>query len=419
MDASFVIHNEMNLYIFNQTRRGTVFGVGTYIRELTVALKDSGINICVINLISDKPQIHTEEIDGIKHWHFPLAIADQRTISNEEQWNLYFRNVVYLLQLHIKDKNNLIFHLNYFESSKLAQELKNVFACKIVATSHFSDWGFTIYDNLPRLRSILNKEHSDSLGDKVIKSVEEEKSYYSKVDHIICLSNYMQKIMHCYYGLDTSKISVIPNGLFDMVDSAISIKYLRKKWNIQAKEKLILFAGRIDEVKGVVYLIKAFREVLKKNQNCRLIIAGSGDYDTCFKEAKDISMKITFTGMLEKKELHEIYKIADIGVAPSLFEPFGFVAVEMMMHELPIVTTATSGLNEIVDETCGLKIPLTVLPDRVEIDTIVLSEKILYLLQHPTEARQMGENGRRRYLSNYTSEIFRKNMLQIYQSLMQ
>ncbi|MDR3142242.1 MAG: glycosyltransferase [Tannerellaceae bacterium] len=54
----------------------------------------------------------------------------------------------------------------------------------------------------------------------MIKSVEEEKSYYSKVDHIICLSSYRQKIMHCYYGFDTSKISVIPNGLFDMADSA-------------------------------------------------------------------------------------------------------------------------------------------------------------------------------------------------------
>ena len=47
----------MNLYIFNQTRRGAVFGVGTYINELVVALKDHDINICVVNLISEKPQI--------------------------------------------------------------------------------------------------------------------------------------------------------------------------------------------------------------------------------------------------------------------------------------------------------------------------------------------------------------------------
>ena len=51
----------------------------------------------------------------------------------------------------------------------------------------------------------------------------------------------------------------------------------------------------------------------------------------------------------------------------------------MMMHELPIVATATSGLNEVVDESCGLKVPLIVSPDSVEIDTSLLAQKIVYL----------------------------------------
>ena len=164
-------------------------------------------------------------------------------------------------------------------------------------------------------------------------------------------------------------------------------------------------------------MIKAFREVLKTNKNCHLIMAGSGDYDKCFLECKDICIKTTFTGLLEKEDLYELYQVADIGVVPSLFEPFGYVAVEMMMHQLPVVVTATSGLNEIVDNTCGLKIPLTVLPDSVEIDSKLLSEKILYLIEHPTEAKQMGENGRGRFLNNYSSKIFCENMLWIYKSI--
>jgi glycosyltransferase involved in cell wall biosynthesis len=229
----------------------------------------------------------------------------------------------------------------------------------------------------------------------------------------------MKEIFCRDYGLDETKISVISNGLLDIADTTAHTELLRKKWNIPPGEKIILFAGRIDEVKGVSYLIKAFREVLRKCRNCRLIIAGSGNYDTFFKEAKDICTKITFTGLLEKEELHEIYQIADVGVIPSLFEPFGYVAIEMMMHKLPVVVTTTSGLNEIVDDTCGLKTPITVLPDRVEIDAALLSEKILYLLQHPIEAKQMGQNGRKRYLYNYSSEIFRRNMLQIYESIYQ
>lgn len=407
----------MNIYIFNQARRGSVFGVGTYIRELVAALKECDVNLYVINLISERLQIQTERIDGIEYWYFPLAIADKRTTSDQEQWDLYYRNIVYLLRLHINDKKNLIFHLNFFESGKLAEELKSTFDCQIVAVSHFFDWGFAIYDNPERLRRILKQEYPNELEKKLQAVFEVEKSYYSVVDHIICISHYMKKILYRDYGIDMAKISVIPNGLCDVSDMSTDTVSLRKKWSISAEEKIILFAGRIDEVKGVIYLIKVFREILKTNKDCRLIMAGSGDYDKCFQECRDICSKITFTGLLEKKDLHELYQIADVGVVPSLFEPFGYVAVEMMMHYLPVVVTATSGLNEVVDDTSGLKIPLTVLSDSVEIDTTLLSEKILYLLEHSTEAKRMGENGRRRFLQNYSSKVFCENMLRFYKSI--
>ena len=115
--------------------------------------------------------------------------------------------------------------------------------------------------------------------------------------------------------------------------------------------------------------------------------------------------------------LMELYRLADVGVVPSLFEPFGYVPVEMMMHELPIIATATSGLNEVVDESCALKIPLIVSSDSVEIDVSLLEEKILYLLQNPEEAKRLGKNGRKRYLEKYSSEVFRENMLTFYKSL--
>ena len=161
------------------------------------------------------------------------------------------------------------------------------------------------------------------------------------------------------------------------------------------------------------------RDRLKTDLNCHLIIVGNGDYDTFFQEAKNICTRITFTGLLERTDLYELYQIANVGVVPSLFEPFGYVPVEMMMHELPIVATATSGLNEVVDESCGLKVPLIVSPDSVEIDTSLLAQKIVYLLQNPKEAKRLGKNGRKRYLEKYSSEVFGKNMIAFYKSLFQ
>ncbi|WP_298552269.1 TIGR04157 family glycosyltransferase [uncultured Parabacteroides sp.] len=407
----------MNLYIFNETRRGAVFGIGTYVCELISALKNSDIHLCVVNLLSDRPQITMEESGNVQYWYFPEPIPDVRVAGSSEQRRMYFHNVVYLLQLYIQDRTDLLFHLNFPQCEGLVDELKNAFDCKVVSVVHFSQWGFAVFDNLPRLRSILNEENPDSSNEEIKKVFEEDRSYYSKVDCCVCLSEYMREILCREYELDAVHISVVPNGLSDVPDVAVDIESLRKKWNIQAGEKIILFVGRLDDVKGIVYLIRAFRTVLEICPEARLIIAGSGNFDTCLREAKTICTKVTFTGLLEKEELYELYRMAAVGVVSSLFEPFGYVAVEMMIHTVPLVVTATSGLNEVVDSACGLKIPLTVLPDRVEIDTLLLAQKIVYLLQHPEEAKVLGLNGRKRYLANYSSEIFRRNMFHLYQSL--
>ena len=108
----------------------------------------------------------------------------------------------------------------------------------------------------------------------------------------------------------------------------------------------------------------AFRNVLNSCPQSRLVITGNGDFSKYIKESQDIRTKIIYTGMLEKAQLYEWYCFADVGVIPSLFESFGYVAVEMMMHGLSIAATATSGLNEVVDDTCGLKVPVNEHPDK-------------------------------------------------------
>ena len=408
----------MNLYVFNESSRAAVYGIGTYIRELTESLRDSDINICVVHLKTVKPAEEADERGNIRHWYIPAPISRNSTSDRIIQHELYYRNVVFLLRVQITNTDRLVFHLNNNRNSTLAEELKKKFDCKIVTVVHYADWGVILYDNLPRLRAILQEKHPDDLGKNVQKTIEKEKSLYSLSDRVICLSNYMHDILCRDYKLNESKIVVIPNGLTDSAKTMPDKKPLRKKWKIPVKEKVILFAGRIDEAKGMSYLIKAFRKVLTVFPICRLVITGEGDFSKYTKEAQDICAKITYTGMLPKTLLYEWYSLSDVGVIPSLFEPFGFVTVEMMMHSLPIVATATSGLNEVVDDNCGLKITLKIRHDSVEIDTSSLAKKIVYLLQHPAEAMEMGLNGRKRYLNEYTSEVFRRNMQNFYHSLL-
>jgi glycosyltransferase involved in cell wall biosynthesis len=89
-----------------------------------------------------------------------------------------------------------------------------------------------------------------------------------------------------------------------------------------------------------------------------------------------------------------------------------------MRHGVPLTASTSTGLKEMVEDgVTGLHIPVIEYPDRVEIDSTLLAEKMLYLLQHPEERQRLGANARKRYETLYSAEIFRRNMLDFYNSL--
>jgi len=410
----------MNLYLFNANDIASTYGIGTYIKELTCALEDAELKLHIVYLHSNRIKFEIIRTKQVTYWHIPEVLNENTFSGSVQKLEDYYSNVIYLLRINIKDTTDLVFHFNFNQSQLLAKELKAVFNCRTVTTIHYTKWGIELQGNLNKLHALKVKTDNqrNEFEQLLMNTDEYESLLFKEVDYVIALSQEMKQLLNIEYLLDSNKIAVIPNGLGNFNDvHAKNRNNLRTKWHISKKETIILFVGRLHAMKGLVFLLKSFRNVLNVIPYSRLVIAGNGNYDTYLQGFKDICAKITFTGLLEKQELYELYQIADVGVVPSLYEPFGYVAVEMMMHKLPIVATATSGLNEVVDDTCGLKIPIIEHPDSVEIDTDLLAEKILYILQHPKEARQMGQNGRKRYLKKYTSEIFRQNMLNFYNSL--
>jgi hypothetical protein len=244
MDASSITryHYNMNLYIFNETSPAAVFGVGTYIRELTTALKGSEINIWVVNLKSNKPHILFEEIDGIRHWYLPAPINEQRKVDLQIQRELYYQNVVYLLQLHIKDRKMLIFHLNYMECKSLADALKSIFDCKIVLVVHYIRTCMLLLGNISRLRKIISQtvEPTDAIEILAKEYFHEEKKLFQShsIDKIICLSNHAFDLLHQDYQVEKEKMVVIYNGLtdcFPIIDKQPIISIPNTKENIKPK----------------------------------------------------------------------------------------------------------------------------------------------------------------------------------------
>ena len=121
---------------------------------------------------------------------------------------------------------------------------------------------------------------------------------------------------------------------------------LKQKFNI-TDEKIVLYVGRIEDCKGLQYLVEVIG--LSKNLNCYLLFIGSGDLKEALeKECKERNIKHCFLGYVPNEELRNYYGLADVFVLPSITtktfkEPWGIVVNEAMNQGCPIVATDAVG----------------------------------------------------------------------------
>ncbi len=169
--------------------------------------------------------------------------------------------------------------------------------------------------------------------------------------------------------------SVAPNEKMDVLYNCIDIqtfdvnkKYntneLKEKYGVADDDFVYLYTGRICPEKGILELVKAFKNVAKENEKAKLLIVGSRWYNLIAKdeyfeqliqESKGFEDKIIFTGYVFPKDMPSIYTLGDVLVIPSMWEePFGVVALEGMAMKIPIISTDSGGLVEVLDKDCAI-----------------------------------------------------------------
>jgi len=214
----------INLYIFNEKSKAAVFGIGTYIRELTAALKGSNINVCVVHLSSERQEMEIEELEGVRYWFFPAPT----TFHFHQKQEHYYRNVLYLLQMYIVDRKNLIFQINYLHCKSLVEFLRASFECKIVLVIHYLESINTLLGNISRFRRIISQPNvlTDEIEIMAKLSFLKEKELLQSpsIDKIICLSNHAFDLLHQDYQIDKEKMDVI----YRMFPSFFSLEDCRK-----------------------------------------------------------------------------------------------------------------------------------------------------------------------------------------------
>lgn len=407
-----------NLVIFDEVCRAANYGIGTYLQTLIKALLNSRWKITIVHLrIYRGKTMFVETKDGMTH----LFVADiKRGIEQfdwQKQYKRYYRSVLLLLNPYLIKSEKTLFHLNYMRMADLAIALKEKFPlAKIFVTVHYTEWSFKLLGDKRKLLDILaNPEKKEN--QPICKCVELEKQLLDICDQVIAIAQHSYDDLIHIYGIPSAKIVCIPHGIEDVYRKLTkkSVLMLRRKYGYNDNEKILVFAGRLDVVKGEEILAKAFVRLVKDFPELRLIVAGDGNFNNILSKISDCWSKITFTGFVDKKILYQLFSIADVGVLPALHEEFGYVAIEMMMMELPLIVGGTSGLLELVENTqTGLTIPWNENDSKDE-NVSQLVNAISYLFNNPSLLTQYGVNGREKFLKRYTFDKFKTAYMNLFQ----
>lgn len=185
----------------------------------------------------------------------------------------------------------------------------------------------------------------DRSGENVNQLVYDiEREGMQAADLVIAVSNFTRNVVIERYGIDPEKVITVHNA----VEPTDAVTVEQEK---HFPEKVVTFLGRITYQKGPEYFVEAAHKILKKDNNVRFVMAGSGDMmEKMVRRVARLGMadKFHFTGFLRGENIDRLFAISDVFVMPSVSEPFGIVPLEAMRSNVPVVISKQSGVSEVL-----------------------------------------------------------------------
>ncbi len=369
-----------------------VGGLAAHVHDLSKALVKRGVDVWVFT--TDFPGAPEQEIDdGVRVFRvdsYKHPTPDFASWISMMNVNLAKSAAIQLKEL--RDTPFLI-HAHDWLVAHSAITLKHIFRAPLVATIHSTEYG---------RRSGIHDDYQ-----RMIASTEAWLA--REAWRVICCSRYMMDEIHRALGTPLDKMDVIPNGVYlERFTPPPSPEQFKSRF-VFPGEKLVLYVGRLVYEKGVHLLVDAFPKVLS-SVNARLVIVGEGYLkERISRRASELGIehKVYLTGFLSSQELRWLYTVADVLVMPSLYEPFGIVALEASAAGAPIVSTCAGGIGEILThmQSC-----VKVFPDP---DSIAWG--ILRVLTDDALAEALRRNARENVEKNYSWSRISEQTLEVYQ----
>lgn len=316
-------------------------------------------------------------------------------------WVLHFNfGILQYAQELMAHKHIDVIHAHDWLVAHAAITLKRMYNKPVVCTMHATEWG--------RWNGIHNKMQ------RYVHSMEWYLNFEAQRT-IVCSENMREEVIR-NYNLPWEKIDIIPNGI-------VRDKFLHPfpdAWHFRRRfahdhEPLIMSVGRMVPEKGFQTLVQAAPYVLAEIPHARFAVAGKGGMlDELRRQAYALGIadRFDFLGFVSDEDLIKLTRVADVAVFPSIYEPFGIVALEGMAARTPVVVSDTGGLSGIVQHgVTGLK----TYPGNAE----SLAWGIKEMLYHPDWAAAMVDNAYQTLIDTFNWDLIAQQTKSVYEHVLE
>ncbi len=314
-------------------------GLARHVRKLSEALVEQGTEVHVLTRGAEESP--REEIVAGVQIHRVLEPTRPRDLGEFVTWVERMNSDMLAAGVELGDRFEFdVVHGHDWLVASACAHLANRFSAPLVTTIHATEFG--------RHQGWV-KKHPQSYIHGV------ERWISNRADRVIACSFYMREQISDIFDVPEHRVQVIPNGIDpgDLPEpDAAELAGLRLEF-AQPEEKLVLLIGRLVYEKGFQFALEAMPSLIGRVPGTRFLVAGSGTHEEELRrQAEDLGLmdQGTFLGWIGDDVLHSLYRIADVCVVPSLYEPFGLVALEAMASECPCIVADTGGLREVVPD---------------------------------------------------------------------
>lgn len=375
-----------------------VGGLGRHVADLSEALVKLGEEVHV--LTQDAPGAPLlENVNGVHVHRLKMyGPAGRDFVESATHLNLNMLEVV--LGLVRQGYTFDLIHSHDWLAAYAGKALKHGLLRPLVATIHATEFGRNhgLHNDLQRQ----------------ISNLEWWLTY--EAWKVICCSQYMKGEIQYIFQVPTDKIRMIPNAVkasdFAIRDAFDRLIFRRRY--AADNERIIYYVGRLVHEKGVDTLIEAVPRVLARFPQAKFVIAGKGPAEFALRERAHrlgVSQRIYFAGFVDDLTRNRLYACSDVAVVPSLYEPFGIVALEAMAAGVPVVVSDTGGLSEVVRHAEN---GLRAYPGNPE----SLADNILAYLKSPRYAGYIEEQAAREVREKYNWSLVARKTLEVYEAVL-